>query len=75
MIELVGLLFSALILWLFLRRRTPKIDDLGISGTLVWLDKGTKTKPFFNEEFYVCGKLDLIYRQATAFLGSASSFL
>lgn len=68
MTELIALVLCAVVIWLVIRPRHPKAD-LGIAGTLVWMDKGKKTKPFLNEEFYVCGKLDLIYQQATTFLG------
>lgn len=39
-------------------RRNP----LGVDGELIWIDRGRKTKPFFNRQFRVLGKPDLMYR-------------
>lgn len=37
-------------------------DELGIAGELVWIDRGKNTKPFFNREYRIFGKPDLMYQ-------------
>lgn len=39
-----------------------KHNNLGITGKLIWIDKGNATKPFFNNDYKVLGKPDLMYR-------------
>ncbi len=51
--------------FLVLRWFKPKRDPLGIDGKLVWVDRGQKTKPFFNKQFRVLGKPDLMYMRAS----------
>lgn len=58
----IGILIALILLWIGLRRRRPR-SPLDIEGKLIWLDKGNSTSTFTNDEFYVCGKPDLIYRQ------------
>lgn len=51
------------ILWLLWERFFKRgHNELGIEGKLVWIDKGKHTKPFFNQEYRVLGKPDLMYR-------------
>lgn len=45
-----------------LRGQYHKKDALGIQGTLIWLDQGRSTRPFFNKIFKVFGKPDYLYR-------------
>tara|TARA_R110002167_G_scaffold204404_1_gene408439 strand:- start:6246 stop:6764 length:519 start_codon:yes stop_codon:yes gene_type:complete len=52
--------------YLVLRWFKPKKDPLGINGKLIWVDRGRKTKPFFNKEFRVLGKPDLMYKLASS---------
>ena len=65
---LLGLLVLAgiAIAWRWFTRRTS--DDLGIKGKLVWVDRGKRTKPFFNNKWRVLGKPDLMYRVANGIL-------
>ena len=56
-----GLLFVAIVI-VFVWRRHGRADALGIAGRLIWVDDGRKTKPFFNSEYQVFGKPDLMYR-------------
>jgi CRISPR/Cas system-associated exonuclease Cas4 (RecB family) len=37
-------------------------SKLGIRGELIWVDRGKETKPFFNSEYRVLGKPDLMYK-------------
>ena len=37
-------------------------NQLGIDGSLVWTDQGKTTKPFFNNDFKILGKPDLMYK-------------
>ena len=53
-------LFVLWLLWAFIKKKPS--DDLGIPGKLIWVDQGKNTKPFFNKEFRVLGKPDLMYR-------------
>lgn len=43
-------------------------SSLGIPGTLIWMDKGANTKPFFNRAYEVLGKPDLLYRTPSGIL-------
>lgn len=56
----VAVAIVGFIAWQYLRRGTK--NDLGIDGKLIWVDEGRGTKPFFNPEFRVFGKPDLIYQ-------------
>ena len=56
LVVLAGLWF----LWTWFNKKPS--DDLGISGKLVWVDHGKNTKPFFNQEYRVLGKPDLMYK-------------
>lgn len=60
---LYGLLTIAAValIYLFLSK-TGNTGGLGIEGKLIWVDRGRSTKPFFNREFEVSGKPDLMYR-------------
>ena len=51
--------FVYLVVRLFFKNKS---DPLGIDGKLVWIDRGHSTKPFFNKQFRVFGKPDLMYR-------------
>lgn len=53
-------IFAIWLLSRFLDR--DSVDDLGIKGKLVWVDQGKSTKPFFNNEWRVLGKPDLMYK-------------
>jgi CRISPR/Cas system-associated exonuclease Cas4 (RecB family) len=59
---MVGLiaLVAVWFLWTWFRKKPS--DELGIPGKLVWVDRGKSTKPFFNQEYRVLGKPDLIYK-------------
>lgn len=37
-------------------------NPLGIAGKLIWVDRGRQTKPFFNRQYKVLGKPDLMYQ-------------
>jgi hypothetical protein len=59
---LVIILFGILVIRrLFGTRKDP----LGIDGKLIWVDSGRRTKPFFNNQFKILGKPDLMYKLAT----------
>src|SRR4051794_13793424 len=38
-------------------------NPFGISGKLIWTDKGKLTKSFYNNDFEVFGKPDFLYRE------------
>ncbi len=52
-----GIFFTIKII-LFFRPR----NKLGIDGSLIWTDTGKTTEPFFNHNFKVFGKPDLMYK-------------
>lgn len=55
------LIFAGLVIaWRWFNRGAS--DNLGIKGKLVWVDHGKNTKPFFNSDYRVLGKPDLMYR-------------
>lgn len=56
----LGGLVGLWLLWVWFSKKPS--DGLGIPGKLVWVDRGKSTKPFFNQEFRVLGKPDLMYR-------------
>jgi len=61
LIVLVGI--SILILFYpFISNLLQPKNRLGINGKLVWVDEGRNTKPFFNKQFEVLGKPDLMYK-------------
>jgi len=45
-----------------LHRLLRSTNKLGIDGSLIWTDQGRNTKPFFNKDFKVLGKPDLMYK-------------
>lgn len=53
------LIILIVLLWFFIK---PKKNKLGIDGKLIWTDHGKNTKPFFNQEFYIVGKPDLLFK-------------
>ena len=63
---MTGFLASALLLFaiavVILWHRLKRSDALGIDGSLIWVDDGRRTKPFFNARYKVFGKPDLLYR-------------
>ncbi len=64
--NIIAILVLAFFLFLGLKRLgrslSSETNPLGIKGKLVWMDKGKQTKPFFNHEFKVLGKPDLMYQ-------------
>lgn len=63
--ELLYLLFGAaalVIAFYSIDRIFVKKNKLGIEGKLVWTDEGRQTKPFFNNDYGVLGKPDLMYK-------------
>lgn len=61
---LLALLLAAGIALLFslASRLFRSSNHLGITGKLIWIDKGRETKPFFNNAFGVFGKPDFMYK-------------
>jgi len=58
---LLGLVILVVV-FKFLVKVFGRTNKLGIQGKLIWVDKGTHVKPFFNSAFEVLGKPDLMYQ-------------
>lgn len=52
----------AFVIWRIIRLIISKDNKLGIDGKLIWTDHGRNTKPFFNSQFAVFGKPDLLHK-------------
>ncbi len=64
---MIGILIALVLLWIGLRRRSRR-SPLDVEGKLIWLDKEGSAASFTNDEFYVCGKPDFIYKQKRGIL-------
>lgn len=56
-------LILAFVFFLFWKYWRGKRKSIGISGKLIWVDKGRKTKPFFSQQYRIVGKPDLMYQR------------
>lgn len=54
-----------LVLIYFLLKKSPKDNPFNIRGSLVWMDRGRSTKPFYNNVYAVFGKPDYLYKTET----------
>lgn len=62
-IALVVVFFFVLVY--FFLKKSSKENPFNINGSLLWIDRGRSTKPFYNNAFAVFGKPDYLYKTNT----------
>jgi len=59
---IAGLILLTIIYKFITWNKRNKTGSLDIDGTLIWIDNGQQTKPFFNQKYKILGKPDLLYK-------------
>ncbi len=59
---IAGLILLTIIYKIITWNKRNRTNSLDIDGTLIWIDNGQQTKPFFNQKYKIMGKPDLLYK-------------